>query len=276
MIRIGPSGWTHPGLERAWPAGAGSDFDPLGFLGRHFGAVEVDVTAHVLPREEHISRWAASLREHTRTRMLVRVPDAALDLSRSAEERATDAARFRASLAPLVRRERLGALVAALPEGTLFGPAEARALGELARALAPAPLVLSAPHRSWYERRALDLLAGAGWSLAHLDLDDRWDAPPRRHRPTGPVGMVRLVGAAPYDPARIGSVARLAREVSADVDELYVVADNARHRGAAPAAALAAALEVKFVLAGERPVPGWRRIIEVFPHLEPLLDVSGG
>ena len=41
MIRIGPSGWTHPGLEPIWPPGRGRDFDPLEFLGRWFGCVEV-------------------------------------------------------------------------------------------------------------------------------------------------------------------------------------------------------------------------------------------
>lgn len=276
MIRIGPSGWTNPGLDRVWPLQRGVDFEPLRFLGRFFGAVEVDVTAHVLPREEHIVRWAASLQDCPRTRLLVRVPSTVLDLSRAAGDRAEDAESFRASIAPLVRRERLGGLVATLPDGTLFGPSEARALGDLARVLAPAPLILSAAHRSWYERRALDVLAGAGWSLAHLDGDERWDAPPRRHRATGPVGMLRLTGTGPYDPSRIGEVARRALEISPDVEDLYVIADNAGHPGAAPASALSAALEVKFVLAGERPIPGWPRITEVFPHLEPLLEQEGG
>ena len=64
MIRIGPSGWTHPGLDRAWPLKRGAQFEPLSFLGQFFGAVEVDVTAHVLPREEHIVRWAAKHNQH--------------------------------------------------------------------------------------------------------------------------------------------------------------------------------------------------------------------
>ncbi|MDB4559478.1 DUF72 domain-containing protein, partial [Planctomycetota bacterium] len=114
MIRIGPSGWTHPALDRAWPLQRGVDFDPLNFLGQFFGAVEVDVTAHVLPREEHIVRWAAALQGRPRTRLLVRVPSTILDLSRAPEERAVDAGRFRDSIAPLVRRERLGGLVATL------------------------------------------------------------------------------------------------------------------------------------------------------------------
>ena len=104
MIRIGPSGWTHPGLDRAWPLKRGAQFEPLSFLGQFFGAVEVDVTAHVLPREEHIVRWAAALQDRPRTRLLVRVPSAALDLARTAAERAADAEQFRSSLAPLVRR----------------------------------------------------------------------------------------------------------------------------------------------------------------------------
>ncbi|MGB0330525.1 MAG: hypothetical protein ACPGPE_01765, partial [Planctomycetota bacterium] len=77
MIRIGPSGWTHPALDRAWPLRRGTQFEPLSFLGQFFGAVEVDVTAHVLPRAEHIVRWVAALQDRPRTRLLVRVPSAA-------------------------------------------------------------------------------------------------------------------------------------------------------------------------------------------------------
>lgn len=88
--------------------------------------------------------------------------------------------------------------------------------------------------------------------------------------------MLRLVGKEPYGPARIGAAARRAREISMDVEDLYVIADNAGHQGAAPASGLAAALEVKFVLSGEQPVPGWPRIIEVFPHLEEVLVLEGG
>lgn len=274
MIRIGPSGWTHPGLDPIWPAGRGPDFEPLEFLGRWFGCVEVDVTAHVMPRREHVVRWSAALADHPRSRLLVRLPRDLVDLARPAAARLEGAERFRESLAPVVRRERLGAVVATLDERALFGPAETRALAELAHALAPLDLVLEAAHPSWHEGRALDVLAGADWSLAHLELDDRWDAPPRRHRATGPIGMLRLLRPGTYAPARIGALARRTREIARDVDAVYVVADNAARGGAAPGASLATALEIKYVLAGEQPVPAWPGIVRAFPHLEGLVTTE--
>ena len=274
MIRIGPAGWTHPGLSDIWPARSAS-FDALAFLGTYFGCIEVDVTAHVTPRKEHIARWSAALADCPRTRLIVRLPTELVDLARPAPERDEGAERFRAALGPLVHRQRLGAVVAVLDERTLFGPAETRAMATLARILGPVPLVLEAAHPSWHESRALDALAGAGWSLAHLALDERWNAPPRRHRPTGPIGMLRLVRPGPAKPQDIAALARRATEIAGDVDEVFVVTDNGGRAGTPAGASVAAALEIKFVLGGERPVAAWRGIIDAFPHLAPLTQIEG-
>jgi len=274
VIRIGPAGWTHPGLSAIWPARRAQSFDPLAFLGTYFGCIEVDVTAHVTPRQEHVVRWSSALADHPRTRLLVRLPTELVDLARPAAKRDEAAERFREALSPLVRRQRLGAVVAVLAGETLFGPAETRAMAALARALGPVPLVLEAAHPSWHESRALDAVGGAGWSLAHLELDETWNAPPRRHRPTGPIGMLRLVRAGVAEPARIAALARRARAIASDVDTVFVVTDNGGRAGTPAGASLAAALEIKFVLGGERPVPAWRGIIDAFPHLAPLVELE--
>ncbi len=61
-------------------------------------------------------------------------------------------------------------------------------------------------------------------------------------------------------------MARRAKELEARFDVLYVVTEC----GDAITPNVAAAIEVKYVLNGERPVPAWPEICTAFPHLRPL------
>ncbi|MEM1450896.1 MAG: DUF72 domain-containing protein [Planctomycetota bacterium] len=275
MIRVGPAGWTHPGLAALWPpAGSDASFDSLAFLAHYFDVVEADATAHAMPRATHVDRWRVAIAARAGSQLLVRVPSELVDLGRPAAERLAGAGRFREALAPLTRRRRLGAAVAVLDPRALYGPAEARALADLARELEGVPLVLEAPHRSWYASRALDALSGAGWSLAHVVADERWDAPPERHRPTGPIGMLRVVRSGGIAPPGIGWLARRAREIAMDVDDVFVVTDNGGRAGTAPGASVVAALEIAYVLGGERPVPAWQQVLDAHPHLGQVVRIQ--
>ena len=270
MIRIGFAGVMHTALDGLLPGNRTPDFDRIAFFGGYFGGLELETTAHVIPRREHVARWGAALAERPRTRLLLRLPSALLDRGRTAEQRSADTTAFVEALTPLLKRERFGAVVATLPgHSYLYGPAEIRSLSLLARALNPAPLVLEARHRSWYETAALDAIRGAGWSLGHLEGDSRWDAPPPDHAPTGSVGVLRLVHEGVAPPALIGQLARRARALESRFDVLYVVADC----GPTVLPNVAAALEIKYVLNGERPVPAWPELCTLFPHLEPLCDL---
>ncbi len=272
MIRIGFAGVMHPALDGILPMERANRFDRIEFFGGYFGCLELETTAHVIPRREHVARWGAALAERPRTRLLLRLPSALLDRGRSDEERSADTATFIEALTPLLKRERFGAVVATLPSvGYIYGPSEVRSLSLLARALRPAPLVLEARHRSWYETAALDAIRGAGWSLGYLEGDERWDAPPPDHRPTGAIGMLRLVHPGVPPPALIGRVARRARELESRFDVLYVVTDC----GAAAGANAAAALEIKYVLNGEQPVAAWPEVCAASPQLKPLCLLPG-
>ncbi len=271
MIRIGFAGLMHPALEGLLPATRTPDFDRVAFFGSHFGCLEVDTTAHVIPRREHVARWGAGIAGSPRSRLLLRLPGALLDRGRTEAQRAEDTEAFVTALTPLLKRERLGAVVATLPsDGYIYGPAEVRSLSRLGRALGSAPLVLEAKHRSWYEREALDAVRGAGWSLGYLAGDDRWDAPPTDHAPTGSIGMLRLVHDGPAPPKLIGEVARRARSLESRFDVVYVVTEC----GPTIQPNVAAALEIKYVLNGERPVVAWPEALLGFPHLNPLCRLA--
>ena len=272
MIRIGFAGVMNPALEAVLPRSRRVNFERISFFGGYFGCLELETTAHVIPRREHVARWGAALAECPRTRLLLRLPSALLDRRRSGEQRAADTATFVEALTPLLKRERFGAVVATLPSADyIYGPSEIRSLSLLGRALSPAPLVLEARHRSWYETAALDAVRGAGWSLGYLEGDERWDAPPTDHAPTGSVGMLRLVHPGVAPPELIGRVARRARALESRFDVLYVVTDS----GVATGPNAAAALEIKYVLNGERPVPAWPEICAASPRLKPLCLLPG-
>ena len=78
--------------------------------------------------------------------------------------------------------------------------------------------------------------------------------------------MLRLVHPGAPPPGLIGHVARRARALESHFDVLYVIADCAATVGAN----IAAALEIKYVLNGEQPVPAWPEVRAAFPHLAPL------
>ena len=239
VIRIGPSGWTHPALERCVAAAArrGLRAAQLPRAVLRGGGGRRD-RPRPPARGAHRALGGGAAGSTPRTRLLVRVPSAAHGPRPSGASGArggrgrSSAPRIAPARAPRAARRAGGD---ARRTGRSSGPRRPAPWGTWRGSCRPRRWSLAAGHRSWYERRALDVLAGAGWSLAHLDEDERWDAPPRRHRATGPVGMLRLVGQGPYEPARIGEVARRAREISTDVEDLYVIADNAGHQGAAPA-----------------------------------------
>lgn len=274
MIRIGPVGWSHPALERLWPRRAGESFDALRFLGGYFGCIEIDVTEHASPGRPRVVRWLNAIADAPRTQFSVRLPSSLTRFELATADRVRDADRFMSTLAPLLRRQRLGALVARLPSTAIFGHAETRALAGLARQLAGAPLVLEARHASWYERRALDALRGAGWSLSHNVFDDRYDAPPRAHAPTGPIGMLRLLAPGLASSVTVEDIATRARSLANMYDRVLVVAANSSEDGADPAARFASAMEIKFVLAGARRVLAWPELLAAFPHLDALIETT--
>ncbi|MEL6429725.1 MAG: DUF72 domain-containing protein [Planctomycetota bacterium] len=262
MIRIGPVGWTHPRLAELWPADRGPGFDPLRFLGERFGCVEVDVTAVALPQRARVAAWLTALDAAPRTRLSVRLPDTLL--SEADPTRAATGARE--ALAPLLGRPGLGALVARQSAGALYGPSELRRLLAASQVLRRVPLVLEAQHASWYGRAARDAVRGAGWTLAHVDVGDRWDAPPRSHAPeAGGRAMLRILGPGPLESARITALVETIVSLDRTAREVLVVV---AHTGGADDALdrLHTALALKRALAPSVIIPPWPELSAAIEH----------
>lgn len=291
-LRVGVSGWTRPDWEALWPEPG--DDRRLARLAATFGCVALDTTRFAIPAARTVQRWGQALAQAEGPlaaadeghlprpcTFVFEVPTLFLEVE---PPKAADVASFTALLRGLVRTRRLGALLARYDVSFLHGPSEVRRLGRIAGQLAAYPLILEVRHPSWWEPRALDALRGIGWSLAHVDAPEDWRARPKRHAPTGALGLLRLAGrggGAPdpaaahlalgpdeadhrYAPPAMLDFARRARAIARETDQCFVVAANvARGR------ALANAFELRWLL-GQGAAPAWPTVEAAFPDLDVL------
>lgn len=290
-IRVATAGWSYPDWEgRVYPRSKPHGFHPLRHLAPSLDAIEINSTFYGMPQPQHAARWA-DLVAHVEGFRFVAKLHQDFTHRREPEDPAAWGAvmeTWRAALAPLVRRRLLGAVLVQFPASFSEGPRAVRRLGRLRTLLDGLPLVLELRHASWFEPPALAEIAGLGFSLAHVDLPAAWNHPPERHRPTGPIGYLRLHGRNDatwfrsgvgrddrydylYSPPEIGALARRARSIAAETDETYVVTNN-HFEGQA----VANAIELRWLLNGRQPVPAPAEIVAAYPRLEPLVTPLPG
>lgn len=290
MIRVGPAGWSYPDWEgRVYPRSKPKGFHPLAHLAPMIDCVEVNASFYAMPRAEHTARWASLVAGRPGFRFAVKllrdfthepVPEDEGEWAGKMEA-------WRSGVEPLRRQGLLSAVLVQFPASFHQTPRSVLRLGRLAALLEGLPRVLEVRHRSWFEPPALATVAGLGFSMAHLDLPAAWDHPPVRFKPTGAIGYLRLHGrnggewfrpAAGrderydylYSPGEISDLARRADAIAAETEEVFVITNN--HIGGQ---ALANAVELRWLLGGRRPVSAQAELVEAFPHLGPLTEVSG-
>jgi len=274
-IRVGVAGFGRPDWSRVWDLEGRvvPEARRWAHVAGTFGCLELDSTRYVVPAAQTVERWRAAHTAAAPPRGCPLVVDLPEALLAEPTPSAADFERFVRVLQPLARARCLGALLARFDSRFLYGPAEARRLGHIARELAPWPLVLDVQHPSWWDPRALDSLRGAGWSLAHVDAGDDWRRRPTRHAPTGPIGLMRLYGRAPapelgdylYTPPEVGVLARRAVSIAAEVETCWVLAANA-----VGGRAVATALELRWLIEQAGPLDPGPTLLHAFPHLSAL------
>jgi uncharacterized protein YecE (DUF72 family) len=175
-VHVGTSGWSYPTGKGRWngvfyPATRskrqGTDrFDELRFYAEHFDTVEVNSTFYGQPRAEVAADWvhrtpsgftfALKLyQKFTHPKMfreaaLKSAPGtegALLDLL--AQVTQSDIDDFRTGIEPIVRADRLGALLAQFPPSFKSTTASRDYLAQLLRALGNYPVAVELRHRSW-------------------------------------------------------------------------------------------------------------------------------
>src|SRR5262245_4501313 len=230
-IRVGPAGWSYPDWEgRVYPRHKPHGFHPLPFLARSFDLVEINASFYATPRPEHAARWVELVSEHPQLAFAVKLQR---DFTHLPEEPdpgvcGAKAEEFRHAIDPLVRAQRLFAVLVQFPVSFLCGKSEVRRLGRLHGLFPGIELVLELRHESWFAPPALATLRGLSYSLAYVDLPPAWNHPPPWHEPTGRIGYLRLHGRNSAAWFRHGAERDEKYDYLYGEDEITKLADKAR------------------------------------------------
>lgn len=291
MIRIGTAGWSYADWEgRVYPRTKPRGFHPLPFLARYIDCIEINTSFYALPDPDHVEAWVRHVQPWPAFRFTAKLWGALTH--EEGTDLAVSARAFRASVAPLERSGRLGAVLVQFPMGFRDSAAARTRMQAIARGLAGLPLAIELRHVSWFAPEPLAFLERiAGASLVEIDLPDpppgaRPRQGPREVPSIGPVGYLRLHGrnqAAWYDPdagrdrkydylygaAEVAELAARAHRMAGGRDETYVITNN--HFGGQ---ALANAIELRSLLA-DAPVLAPADLLRSFPRLNAFARSDG-
>ena len=280
-LRIGTAGWDYPDWKGVvYPPKAGRYFQPLAFLARHFGAVEVDSTFYRIPDPIRTGEWVRQVSDFPGFRFTVKLFQA---FTHTRKASLVDERAFHRAMEPLVRFRRLSAVLVQWPWSFKNTAEHRKVLEEILSRFAAYPLAVELRHDSWGGREVLDLLRARGAAFCNIDQ-------PALARCIGPTAAVtsRLAyfrfhgrnatawfqdGAGRderynylYGAGELAPWERSIREVSEVAEEVVVVFNN-HFRGKA----VVNAFQLQAALAGaKQAVPG--ALIEAYPELEAVSD----
>jgi len=277
MIHIGPAGWSYKDWEgTVYPQKPGKNFDPLEYLARYFNTIEINSSFYRPPTASTTKAWAQRVtanKEFTFTAKLHR-----LFTHERGKATAADEKEFHAGMAPLMKAEKLGALLLQFPWSFKNTVEDRIYLAELLEKFGDYPLVLEVRHASWNTPAMYEWLEERGIGICNIDQPVFSKSIRPAALTTSPVGYVRLHGRnyqnwfrekAPRDERynylysfdELDPWLKRIKEVAKQTRETYVITNN-HFRGQA----VVNAIEIEAALKEKR-VPAPEPLFGVYPRL---------
>lgn len=190
-IRIGTSGYDYPEWKASFYPQDLARKDFLSFYSKQFDTVELNFSYYGMPKAGQLARLLEnsgpqclfSIKAH---RSLTHEIDPAHWRDHLGE--------FRAGILPLVKSERLGALLLQFPQSFHYEPDRRRYLDALLRELGGLSVVVEFRSAAWYNNRVFDAFRERGVGIASLDLPDLRGLPPIVDIVTAPTAYLRFHG----------------------------------------------------------------------------------
>jgi uncharacterized protein YecE (DUF72 family) len=193
MIRIGPAGWSYKDWEGiVYPQKPGKNFDPLEYLARFFNTIEINSSFYRPPTASTTKAWVnrvAANKQFTFTAKLNR-----LFTHERGKATAADEKEFHSGMAPLLKAEKLGALLLQFPWSFKNTMEDRVYLAELLEKFGEYPLVLEVRHTSWNTPAMYEWLQERGVGICNIDQPVFSKSIRPAALTTSPVGYVRLHG----------------------------------------------------------------------------------
>jgi uncharacterized protein YecE (DUF72 family) len=194
VIRVGTAGWDYPDWQGVvYPRPKPRGFDPLAYLSRYFGTVEINSTFYGPAKADVARGWVDRVANNADFRFTAKLWRR-FTHERDAPWTADDVKLARAAFDVLQQAGRLGAVLLQFPWSFRHTDENQAWLRGIFTDLADLPLVLEVRHASWAGAEVLEWLAAAGVGLVNVDqpvFDNSLG--PSAHA-TSPVGYVRLHG----------------------------------------------------------------------------------
>lgn len=168
-------------------------FDPLAYLARYFGTIEINSTFYRPPSSAVAKKWVDRVADQKNFRFTAKLWRR-FTHERGAAWTRDDVKAAREALDVLAEAERLGAVLLQFPWSFRRDERNDQWLSDVITAFAHLPLVLEVRHESWNEAAVFESLTDRGVGIVNVDqpLFSR-SIKPAAHA-TAPVGYVRLHG----------------------------------------------------------------------------------
>ncbi len=256
MIRFGPAGWDYKDWRGiVYPRPAPRGFDPLAYLARFFGVVEVN-SSFYRPLAAKVARdWCRRVAASRDFRFTAKLWQR-FTHERESPFTAEEVELAREGLDALAGEGRLGAVLLQFPWSFKRDEASREWLRDVVRALSGLPLVLEVRHASWNVPELYESLAEQGIGFVNVDQPLFRNSMKPSAVATAKVGYIRVHGRnyrdwfrekagrdARYDylysAAELEPWADRAKSLAEEgrAKDIYVVTNN-HFRGQAPANAL--------------------------------------
>ena len=191
-ILVGPAGWSYTDWEGiVYPRHKPRGFHPAAFLAQFFDTIEINSSFYSPPRAEVVKGWAERVAFNPNFKFTAKL------WKRFTHERSAnlqDEKTFKQGLAPLVAKERLGALLLQFPWSFRNTPENHEYLSGLVMQFMEYPLVLEVRHSSWNKPEVFEWLADLRVGFCNIDQPVIGESIAPSARATASVGYVRLHG----------------------------------------------------------------------------------
>lgn len=220
--RIGTAGWAYPHWNGVvYPQAGLKNMHPLELLARHFDVVEVNSSFYQALKPEVVRLWMKKVEGNPRFQFTAKLHQR-FTHARVLED--GEIATFKEGLRPMLRANKLGAVLMQFPWAFRFNAENREFFIKLRRAFGEFPLVAEMRHSSWMAEEAVGTFLDYRVGFCNIDQPEYMRAMPPTAFLTSGVGYVRLHGRNPKN--SLGSYDRAAMRLRQH-DYLYPEAELA-------------------------------------------------